>query len=37
MRLDCQRHALGLGRTLIVNAPQIEHIDALLARIRQQG
>ena len=37
MRLDCQRHALGLGRTLIVNAPQIAHIDALLARIRQQG
>lgn len=37
MRLECQRNALGLGRALIVNAPQIEHVDALLARIRQQG
>jgi 5-methylthioribose kinase len=37
MRLECQRHALSLGRALIVNAPQIEHIDALLARIRQHG
>jgi 5-methylthioribose kinase len=37
MRADCQRSALSLGRTLIVNAAQIEHIDALLARIRQNG
>jgi 5-methylthioribose kinase len=37
MRAECQRNALGLGRALIVNAPQIEHIDALLARIRQNG
>ncbi|WP_265554768.1 S-methyl-5-thioribose kinase [Serratia grimesii] len=37
MRIECQRNALGLGRALIVNAPQIEHIDALLARIRQHG
>lgn len=37
MRIECQRNALGLGRALIVNAPQIEHIDALLARIRQNG
>jgi len=37
MRLECQRNALSLGRALMVNAPQIEHIDALLARIRQHG
>ncbi|CAI1017152.1 S-methyl-5-thioribose kinase [Serratia quinivorans] len=37
MRAECQRNALGLGRALIVNAPQIEHIDALVARIRQNG
>ncbi|WP_337264134.1 MULTISPECIES: S-methyl-5-thioribose kinase [unclassified Serratia (in: enterobacteria)] len=37
MRTECQRNALSLGRTLIVNAAQIEHIDALLARIRQNG
>lgn len=37
MRGECQRNALNLGRALIVNAPHIEHIDALLARIRQHG
>lgn len=37
MRTECQRSALSLGRALIVNAAQIEHIDALLARIRQNG
>ncbi|AHG21344.1 methylthioribose kinase [Chania multitudinisentens RB-25] len=37
MRAECQRSALSLGRMLIVNAAQIEHIDALLVRIRQQG
>ncbi|HGM5491419.1 TPA: S-methyl-5-thioribose kinase [Serratia fonticola] len=37
MRAECQRSALNLGRALIVNAPHIEHIDALLARIRQHG
>lgn len=37
MRAECQRSALNLGRALIVNAPRIEHIDALLARIRQHG
>ncbi|AEF44022.1 Methylthioribose kinase [Serratia sp. AS12] len=37
MRAECQRSALNLGRALIVNAAQIEHIDALLARIRQNG
>lgn len=37
MRAECQRSALNLGRVLIVNARHIEHIDALLARIRQHG
>ncbi|ERK06120.1 S-methyl-5-thioribose kinase [Serratia fonticola] len=37
MRAECQRNALNLGRALIVNAPHIAHIDALLARIRQHG
>lgn len=37
MRAECQRSALNLGRALIVNAPQIEHIEALLARIRQHA
>ncbi|OCJ42135.1 S-methyl-5-thioribose kinase [Serratia sp. 14-2641] len=37
MRVECQRNALNLGRALIVNAQHIEHIDALLARIRQHG
>jgi 5-methylthioribose kinase len=37
MRAECQSSALSLGRALIVNAAQIEHIDALLARIRQNG
>ncbi|CAM4006921.1 S-methyl-5-thioribose kinase [Serratia silvae] len=37
MRAECQRSALNLGRALIVNAPYIGHIDALLARIRQHG
>lgn len=37
MRVECQRSALNLGRALIVNAPHIAHIDALLARIRQHG
>lgn len=35
MRADCQRHALSLGQRLILAAPQIEDIDALIARIRQ--
>ncbi|AYM93728.1 S-methyl-5-thioribose kinase [Serratia sp. 3ACOL1] len=37
MRAECQCNTLNLGRALIVNAPHIEHIDALLARIRQHG
>lgn len=35
MRQACQRHALYLGRALILAAPHIESIDDLIARIRQ--
>ncbi|MFC3394701.1 S-methyl-5-thioribose kinase [Brenneria rubrifaciens] len=34
-RAECQRHALSLGRTLILAAPHIASADALLARVRQ--
>lgn len=37
MRQACQRHALSLGRTLILAAPSISNIDDLIARIRQNG
>jgi len=37
MRLDCQRHALSMGNMLIMAAPHINDIDALIARIRQNG
>ncbi|ADZ41530.1 TPA: S-methyl-5-thioribose kinase [Yersinia enterocolitica] len=37
MRRACQRHALSLGRTLILAAPRIDSIDDLIARIRQNG
>ena len=37
MQTECQRRALNLGRALIVNAAYVEHVDALLARIRQHG
>ncbi|WP_045049375.1 S-methyl-5-thioribose kinase [Rouxiella chamberiensis] len=37
MRHDCQRHAVSLGQWLIITAPQIDDIDALIARIRQNG
>ncbi|CRY10391.1 S-methyl-5-thioribose kinase [Yersinia enterocolitica] len=37
MRWACQRHALSLGRTLILAAPRIDSIDDLIARIRQNG
>ncbi|CNI40835.1 S-methyl-5-thioribose kinase [Yersinia pekkanenii] len=37
MRRACQRHALSLGRTLILAAPYIGSIDDLIARIRQNG
>ena len=37
MRRACQRHALSLGRTLILAASRIDSIDDLIARIRQNG
>ncbi|CNJ12389.1 methylthioribose kinase [Yersinia frederiksenii] len=37
MRRACQRHALNLGRTLILAASHIDSIDDLIARIRQNG
>ncbi|HDV7159277.1 TPA: S-methyl-5-thioribose kinase [Yersinia enterocolitica] len=37
MRRACQRHALSLGRTLILSAPRIDSIDDFIARIRQNG
>ncbi|MCV9880440.1 S-methyl-5-thioribose kinase [Brenneria izbisi] len=36
-RAECQRQALALGRTLILAAPHIVNVEALLARIRQSG
>ncbi|WP_413721489.1 S-methyl-5-thioribose kinase [Sodalis sp. RH24] len=37
MRHQCQRQALSLGKTLILAAAHIPDVDALLARIRQNG
>ncbi|MFA3777682.1 S-methyl-5-thioribose kinase [Yersinia sp. 1652 StPb PI] len=37
MRRECQRHALSLGRSLILAASHIDNIDNLIARIRQNG
>ncbi|EKN5911418.1 TPA: S-methyl-5-thioribose kinase [Yersinia enterocolitica] len=37
MRRACQRHALSLGRTLILSALRIDSIDDFIARIRQNG
>lgn len=36
-RAACQRHALHLGRTLIIATPHIDNVDELLARVRQSG
>ncbi|PWC10006.1 S-methyl-5-thioribose kinase [Brenneria roseae subsp. americana] len=36
-RAGCQRQALSLGRTLILAAPHIASVEALLARVRQSG
>lgn len=35
MRTDCLRHAITLGRTLILAAPHVEDAQALVARVRQ--
>ncbi len=37
MRDECLRHAISLGRALILAAPHIQDIDALIARVRQNG
>ena len=37
MRTECIRSAIALGKRLIIAAPHIENIDALIARIRQNG
>ncbi|WP_130834124.1 S-methyl-5-thioribose kinase [[Erwinia] mediterraneensis] len=37
MRTECIRSAITLGKRLIIAAPHIENIDALIARIRQNG
>lgn len=37
MREECVRQAVTLGRTLILAADNIEDIDALIARVRQNG
>ncbi|MCU5771535.1 S-methyl-5-thioribose kinase [Erwiniaceae bacterium BAC15a-03b] len=37
MRDECLRHAISLGRTLILAAPHVQDIDALIARVRQNG
>ncbi|WP_192458959.1 S-methyl-5-thioribose kinase [Musicola keenii] len=36
-RLACQRHAIILGKTLVLAAPHIDSPEALLARVRQSG
>lgn len=37
MRHACLRHAIALGRALVVLAPRIESVEALIARVRQYG
>ena len=37
MKLSCLRHAIELGKALIVLAPRIESADELIARVRQYG
>lgn len=37
MRTECIRHCISLGKTLILAAPNVADIDALIARIRQNG
>jgi 5-methylthioribose kinase len=35
MRHECLRHAIALGKVLIVIAPRIDSVDELIARVRQ--
>ncbi|WP_067704901.1 MULTISPECIES: S-methyl-5-thioribose kinase [unclassified Erwinia] len=37
MKVECVRQAIALGRTLILAADHVENIDALIARVRQNG
>ncbi|MDT3667088.1 S-methyl-5-thioribose kinase [Cronobacter dublinensis] len=37
MKHSCLRHAIGLGKALILLAPRIESADELIARVRQYG
>lgn len=37
MKLSCLRHAIELGKALIVLAPRIDSADELVARVRQYG
>ncbi|MEI2266426.1 S-methyl-5-thioribose kinase [Erwinia sp. CGal63] len=37
MKTECFRQAITLGRTLILAADRVEDIDALIARVRQNG
>ncbi|CCK07974.1 5-methylthioribose kinase [Cronobacter sakazakii 696] len=37
MKLSCLRHAIGLGKALILLAPRIESADEFIARVRQYG
>ncbi|ELN2735117.1 S-methyl-5-thioribose kinase [Pluralibacter gergoviae] len=37
MRHACLRHAIALGRALIVLAPRIDSVEELIARVRQYG
>ncbi|HBV39623.1 MAG TPA: S-methyl-5-thioribose kinase [Erwinia sp.] len=37
MKVECIRQAITLGRTLILAAERVENIDALIARVRQNG
>lgn len=35
MALDCQRHAISLGKALILIADQIDTVEEFIARVRQ--
>ncbi len=37
MKLSCLRHAIVLGKALILLAPRIENADEFIARVRQYG
>ena len=37
MRYECLRHAITLGKALILVADRLDNVEALIARIRQYG